>query len=246
MIGLIIAVLIGLTGIGGGTVMAPALIVILGIPAAKAVGTALTFTAIVNLLVLPMYLKRGRVRFNLVKAMLLGGLPGVVLGGILLDHLSHTTTNHRPLYGILGAMIVGAAALSAYRLMRPAPPSHGGLKPKWLGFLMFPVGTETGFSSAGSGAFGSLALMSIADLSASEIVGTGIAFVLVMTSVGSGIQIASGNYDGGLLVKLLIGGAFGSILGPLLAMRIPSAPLKWGLAMWLAVLGVQLFLRSIA
>jgi uncharacterized membrane protein YfcA len=245
VIGLIIAALIGLTGIGGGTVMAPALIVFLGIPAAKAVGTALTFTAIVNLLVLPMYLWRGRVRFRIVRYMLLGGLPGVVLGGILLDRLSAHGGDHRRMYAALGAMIVAAAALNVYRLLRPSPPHKDGVHPRWLGLMMFPVGTETGFSSAGSGAFGSLAMMSMTELSATEIVGTGIAFVLVMTSVGSGIQVFAGNYDGGLLVKLLIGGAFGAIVGPLLALRIPSQPLKWGLAMWLALLGVQLLVRGL-
>ena len=76
-------------------------------------------------------------------------------------------------------------------------------------------------------------------------VGTDLAFGLILSVVGSGIQIVAGNFDGEMLTKLLIGGALGALVGGILAQQIPSRPLKWGLAVWLAALGVNLFMRGV-
>ena len=124
--------------------------------------------------------------------------------------------------------------------------SGTGHRPKLLPFLMLPVGAEVGFSSAGSGALGSLALLGLTKLDAAQVVGTDLAVGVVLSVVGSGIQIFAGNYDPAILVKLVVGGAIGSICGGVLAMRLPSRPLKWALAVWLAGLGIQLFFRGLA
>jgi uncharacterized membrane protein YfcA len=150
------------------------------------------------------------------------------------------------LYLILGITIVIAAALNIWRLLRFQGMSGTGNKPRWLSLLMFPVGAEVGFSSAGSGALGTLALLGLTKLDAAQVVGTDICFGLALSIVGSGIQIFAGNYNGAVLEGLLIGGVIGALFGGFLALRIPSRPLKWGLAVWLALLGVQLFVRGLA
>jgi hypothetical protein len=150
------------------------------------------------------------------------------------------------LYLLLGITIVIAAALNIYRLVRLKGMSGTGNHPRWLSALMFPIGAEVGFSSAGSGALGSLALLGLTKLDAAQVVGTDICFGLGLSIVGSGIQIFAGNYDLQVLEQLLIGGAIGALAGGFLALRIPSRPLKWGLAVWLAFLGIQLFLRGVA
>lgn len=239
--------LIGLTGIGGGVALTPMLIIFLGMPAAAAVGTGLTFAAIINALVLPIYAFRGKVDFKAAGWMLLGGVPGVIVGGLTLNRLS-AHAGHKWLYLLLGMMIVSASLLNMIRLIRTQanPTAAGGDQPRLLGALMFPVGVETGFSSAGSGSFGSLGLLWFTRLGGADIVGTSVCFALGMQLVGSGIQIFAGHYDAAVLVRLLIGGIGGSFLGSTLAVRIPSRPLKWVLAAWLAVLGVQLCLRGFA
>jgi uncharacterized membrane protein YfcA len=245
LIGFVVAVLIGLTGIGGGVALTPMLIIFLGMPAAAAVGTGLTFAAIINALVLPMYAFRGKVDFRVAGWMLCGGVPGVVAGGLLLNRLS-ANVSHRWLYLLLGIMIVSASILNMMRLVRKQAEDHArdSDRPALLGALMLPVGIETGFSSAGSGSFGSLALLWFTRLGASTIVGTSVCFALGMQLVGSGIQIFAGHYDAAVLLRLLVGGVAGSLIGSTLAMRIPSRPLKWALAAWLTVLGVQLCLRG--
>jgi uncharacterized protein len=110
---------------------------------------------------------------------------------------------------------------------------------------MFPVGAEMGFSSVGSGALGTAALMGMTKLDAAHVVGTSILFGLALSIVGGGVQILAGNFDGAMLMQLLLGGVLGAAVGGLAASRIPSRPLKWAMSIWLAGLGVRLFVLGL-
>ena len=231
---------------GGGTIMSPVLILFSGMAPGTAVGTTLLYATVVNFIVFVIYARRKQVKFQIGGWMLVGGLPGVIAGGLLLARLSNSHQGHRLLYALLGTVIVFAALVNMYRLIRMGSvPEHAPKsRPALLAGLMFPVGVETGFSSAGSGVLGSLAMLGLTRLTATEVVGTSVFFALCMTFVGSGIQVFAGNFDAAILVKLLAGGLVGSWLGATLAMRVPSGPLKWALAIWLATLGVQLVWRG--
>jgi uncharacterized membrane protein YfcA len=222
----------------------PLLILVLRLKGAVAVGTALAFVAIVQLLVAPIYIARRQVDFRVLAWMLLGGLPGVLIGGRLLIALGHAV-DRRILFCLLGVTIVIASVFNIAKLMR-VHRARTNARPRTLALLMLPVGLEVGFSSAGSGALGSSALLGLTKLEGSEVVGTGICFGLVLSTVGGGIQMFAGNYDGGVLERLLLGGVLGGVLGGTLAHRIPSRPLKWALALWLVALGVQLFVQGLS
>ena len=100
LLGFVIAVLIGLTGVGGGSVTAPALVLFLGVGPAESVGTALLFTAIVKLVAAPVYIARKQVNFRILWLMLAGGMPGVLAGSYLLARLR--AGQHRgPLFAVL-------------------------------------------------------------------------------------------------------------------------------------------------
>ena len=246
VIGFLVAIAIGLVGMGGGTIMSPVLILFSGMPPAQAVGTTLLYATAVNFIVFLIYARRGQVHFSTGKWMLIGGLPGVLIGGLLLAHLNGTHAGHRLLYALLGAIIVFASLLNMYRLARlgGVADGRGQNRPRLLSCLMFPVGIETGFSSAGSGVLGSLAMLGFTSLTAAEVVGTSVFFALCMTLLGSSIQVFAGNFDVAILVKLLAGGFVGACVGATLATRVPSRPLKWALAVWLGILGVQLVWRG--
>lgn len=245
LLGFIIAAAIGLTGVGGGTITTPLLILVLRMKGAVAVGTALTFAAIIKFLVVPVYIFRNQVSWKMLGWMALGGVPGVIIGGRALVLVAKSVNSH-VLYLILGITIMTAALLNVYRLLKASvDPERDPERPKLLSAFMFPVGAEIGFSSAGSGALGSLALMGLTRLTAAQVVGTDICFGLIVSIIGSGIQIVAGNYNGGVLVHLLEGGAVGAFIGGFAAQKIPSRPLKWALAVWLAALGLQLFYRGI-
>jgi uncharacterized membrane protein YfcA len=104
---------------------------------------------------------------------------------------------------------------------------------------MFPIGAEVGFSSSGAGALGTISLLSLTSLSAAEVVGTDLAFGLVIAMVGTGVHMIGGSYDGLLLTKLAIGGVVGGIVGSGAAPKIPNRKLRFALSLWLMVIGLQ-------
>src|SRR5262245_49123883 len=147
--GFLIAVAIGVTGVGAGIITAPVLILFFHIPAAHAVGTALAFGFLVKLLVVPMQLYRKQVDFRILGLMLLGGVPVVLAGSSVLNRLT-TSGKNGVLYAILGSTIVAMAAINLYRLwLRPANATMKD-RSRWLPLITLPIGAEVGFSSAGA------------------------------------------------------------------------------------------------
>ncbi|MBV9157493.1 MAG: sulfite exporter TauE/SafE family protein, partial [Acidobacteriaceae bacterium] len=117
LLGFAIAVAISLTGVGAGSMTTPLLILLLGVSPATAVGTALTFGAIVKVASVPLYAVRRQINLRILGFLLAGGLPGVIIGGYLLDRLKRGST--QGLYAALGGLIVAAALFHLYRVFRP-------------------------------------------------------------------------------------------------------------------------------
>lgn len=243
LLGFVIALMISLTGVGAGSMTTPLLILLLGVPPATAVGTALTFGAIVKIASVPVYALRRQVDFRILRLLLSGGLPGVLLGAVVMDWLKQGGYS-RILYLALGGLIVSVSLFHLYRMFRPRNESAHRERPNLLWGLAFPIGAEVGFSSAGAGALGSLLLLSFTRLTAAEVVGTDLCFGLGLSAVGSLIQLGQGNFDGALLAKLVIGGLCGAFTGTLLAGRIRQRPLRFGLLLMLIILGFQLATHS--
>jgi uncharacterized membrane protein YfcA len=243
LLGFAIALAISLTGVGAGSMTTPLLILLLGVSPATAVGTALTFGAIVKIASVPIYAIRRQVNLRILRLLLTGGIPGVLAGSLLLNGVKHAAYNGI-LYGVLGAMIVSTALFRLYRIFRPKTNAGYRERPNLLWSLALPIGAETGFSSAGAGALGSLLLLSFTKLTAAEVVGTDLCFGLALSAIGSFIQVGAGNYDAALLLKLVVGGLAGALTGSLLAGRVAQRPLRVALLLMLVVLGCQLALHT--
>jgi uncharacterized protein len=243
-IGFLIALFIALTGVGAGTITVPVLILFLGVPSAEAVGIGLIFATAVKLILVPAQIARKNVDWRTLSHMFLGGLPGVIIGSLFLKSLV-TAGSQNVLNGILGAILVGTSAwqlIYSFRPLRqnPQPPD----RTRWLPWLMFPVGAEVGFSSAGAGALGSAALLSLTMLEPARVVGTDIAFGFLISLVGSGLHLGSIGASGGLILQLIAGGILGAIGGTLLSTRVPRRPLRLALWIWLLILGGQFLFTS--
>jgi uncharacterized protein len=239
VLGFLIAVAIGITGVGAGIITAPVLILFFHVPPAHAVGTALAFGVAVKLVVVPMQMYRKQVQFRVLGYMLVGGLPGVIIGSLLLARLN-TPGRQGILFAALGSTIVLMAALNLYRLwLRPVSQPVGD-RSRWLPLITLPIGAEVGFSSAGAGALGSLVLLAITPLTAAQVVGTDLFFGLCVSLVGSGFQITGGNYDSVILTRLVIGGLLGAVAGTYLAAIAPQRAFRLALSLWLISLGIQL------
>ena len=238
VLGFIIAVAIGVTGVGAGVITAPVLILFLHVPPARAVGTALVFSTAVKLLVVPMQIYRKQVDYRILGYLLAGGIPGVLAGSLILAHFN-AKGSQGILYAALGSTIVVMAALNLYRVwLRPGRGTKD--LSRWLPAVALPIGAEVGFSSAGAGAIGSLALLWMTPLSAARVVGTDLFFGLCLSMIGGGFQLSAGNYDLAILVQLIIGGVFGAFAGTYLAAITPQRAFRIVLSLWLITLGVQL------
>ena len=244
-IGFFIAFAIAVTGVGAGTITAPLLILFLHVPIALSVGTALAYSAIVKMIVVPVQIWRKQVVYRVVGWMLLGGLPGVILGVVLFHRVvQHGEQNI--LYVALGSIIVASSGWHLYRNLRPATTGRARkTHPAWIAALMLPIGTEVGFSSSGAGALGTLCLLSLTTLDASQVVGTDLVFGLCLSLVGGGTHVFSGSYDSALLVRLVLGGFFGAAVGSAVAPRLPNRRLRVALAALLLVVGTLFCVRPL-
>ena len=239
VIGFLIAVVIALTGVGAGVITAPLLILFLHLPLDVAVSTALAYSAVVKLIVVPVQVVRRQVSYRVLAFMLLGGLPGVVLGSLLFKQVAA----HGPratLSFALGAIILFTSGWHIFRHFRPAGiarPVHD--RSRLLGLVMFPIGAEVGFSSSGAGALGTVALLGMTNLPAAQVVGTDLSFGLAIALVGTGVHMVGGHYAADILIRMSIGGIAGGVAGSSFAPRIPNRTLRLALSLWLCVIGIQ-------
>jgi len=245
VIGFLIAVVIALTGVGAGVITAPLLILFLHVPLEIAVSTALAYSAIVKLIVVPVQVVRGQVNYKVLGLMLLGGLPGVVIGSMLFKHVAA----HGPkqvLMFALGAIILFTSGWHIYKHFRPTGIARPVTdRSKWVGLLMFPIGAEVGFSSSGAGALGTVALLGMTNLTAPQVVGTDLAFGLAIALAGTGVHMVGGHYAGAILIKMALGGVVGGVVGSGFAPKIPNRALRLALSIWLTVIGLQFCWQSL-
>ena len=237
ILGLLIGLAVGLTGVGGGTLTVPALIIALGMPAAEAVGTALLFVTATKIFATPIYWFRGQVNLPVLGRLLSGGLPGVLGGAYFLARMN--TERLTPvILAVVGLTIVSLATVSLIKLFRTPPV--GVHRPKWLSWLALPIGVEVGFSSAGAGALGSLLLQSCAKIEPAVIIGTDLLFGLILSAAGGAFHLSTGNYNGQVLAVLAPAGVIGALAGATLGSKLPSRPLRATLNITLVFVGGNL------
>jgi uncharacterized protein len=237
LLGFLIALAVGLTGIGGGSFTVPALVLIVGLPAGEAVGTAFVFAGVLRLIAAPFYLLRQQVHSRYFRLMLTGAVPGLVLGIIALRILAKAG-NSPVVIIILGVLL----ALTSGVTFVPRAQNRGFAveNARWLPWLAFPIGIESGFSSAGAGALGTVLLLNYSEMSPAQVVGTDIVFGLVLAAIGSAVHWSFGSISTTILLQLLAGGVPGVVLGCLLARRVPAQKLKAVVAAVALAAGLQL------
>ncbi len=243
ILGFCIATIVGLTGAGGGPLTVPLLVLLLGRSASESVGTSLAFVFAIKVCASPLYIFRKSVDWRVLGLMLLGGLPGVLLGSWILLHLSKKQIEPI-LLPLVGATIAGLAFL---RLFRNKEVSRPNVERRWLiPLATLPIGAEVGFSSAGAGALGGLLLMYKTVLPTATIVGTDLLFGMALSFVGSGIHVIFGHVDQALVLKMLVGGIPGAIFGSWLGTKVPSQTLQVAMSVVFGYLGLHMSWKGLA
>jgi uncharacterized protein len=237
ILGFLIALAVGLTGIGGGSFTVPALLLIVGLPAGQAVGTAFVFAGVLRLIAAPFYLLRRHVHPRYFRLMLMGAVPGLVLGIIALRWLANTG-NDPVVVMVLGLLLALTSGVSF--VPRVQNPNFVVRNARWLPWLAFPIGVESGFSSAGAGALGTVLLLNYSEMAPAQVVGTDIVFGLVLAVIGSAAHWTFGSISTPVLLQLLAGGVPGVVLGCLLARKVPAQKLKALVAAVALAAGLQL------
>src|SRR5579862_3286623 len=191
ILGLLIACAVGLTGVGAGSITAPVLILIFHLKPALAVGTALTFSAVIKFAVLPVYLRNRQVDFRILGLLCLGGIPGALIGTLLLKKLS-MAEHERQIFLVLGLTIVTLSLANLYRSLRYRHTVALKDRAGWLPPVAAVIGAEVGFSSAGAGALSAVALLSLTKLAPSLVVGTDMVFGLTVSAISGGLHLLAG------------------------------------------------------
>lgn len=237
MIGFVVALFVGLTGVGGGSFTTPALVLLAGLPGAEAVGTALVFSTVIRLAAAPFYVAGKHVHLRYVWLMVLGAIPGLLAGTYLLASFSSHFWNPSILV-IIGAILVVSSVFTFVYRNSGSPRRQNGSS--WLPWLTLPIGLEAGFSSAGAGALGTIVLFNCSDIPAAMVVGTDLVFGILLAAAGSLLHFGFGSISVTVLRALLAGGIPGVLAGCALAPRIPSRKLKPLIVILTLLLGLQL------
>lgn len=234
--GLGVGVLVGLTGIGGGSLMTPLLVLFAGVPPVLAIGTDLAYGAVTKTLGGWRHLRSGTVDLGVSKWLAVGSVPGAVLGVAAINAV-HDRWGEQVdgwlLIGIAAALVVvGLATLYRALFMRAAVArerhtveltARGRAQAVFTGLTL---GLLVGATSVGSGALIGLVLIFLFRLTPHRVVGTDVFHGAILLWVAGLAHWASGNVDLGLMANILIGSIPGVLIGTHYMVRVPADVLR--------------------
>jgi uncharacterized membrane protein YfcA len=248
VVGLLTGLLVGMTGMGGGSLMTPILVFLFGIPPATAIGTDIAHGAAFKTVGAVQHRRMGNVRARLAGWMLIGSAPASLLGVWVNVELTERYGDdvESVLGQVLGAaLLFGAVGLVAKSLVRGTPSGdHDWPLTNRDRFAAVLIGVLGGFvvglTSVGSGVFFGLTLLVIFPLRAHKVVGTDIFHAAALLYVAGAAHWAAGNIDFAILAWLLLGSIPGVLIGGRLTLSIPEEHLRLLLAGVLGLAGLRL------
>jgi len=251
LFGLGVGILVGLTGIGGGSLMTPLLLLVGGYSPVVAIGTDLAYGAITKTVGGWRHLRAGHVDLRLSWWLAAGSVPGSILGVVLLSQLHERYGEEFDPYllAFVAAALMVAAGATLYRsLFRPdmhrRERSSAGLKRRRSKVATILIGLVLGIilgmTSVGSGALVGLVLILLYRLRPHRVVGTDVFHAAVMLCAAGLTHLFYGNVDLGLMATILLGSIPGVWIGTALLPYVPVNGLRNTLAIVLtaAALGV--------
>lgn len=244
-----VGLLIGLTGVGGGSLMTPLLTLLFGVHPSVAVGTDLAFAATTKAAGTLAHRVGGTVRWDIVRRLCLGALPAALLATFALKHFG--TLDHRIgqiiRYSIAGSVLLTVVALLFRGRMLAWVNAHPDrqLQGAKLTAATVLVGATLGalvtISSIGAGAIGATILVLLYPrLSPAEVAGTDIAYAVPLTTIAAFGHWWLGSINWALLATLLLGSVPGITIGAFAARAVPEKILRALLATTLTGVAAKL------
>ena len=245
--GFAIGLLVGMTGVGGGSLMTPLLILLFGIHPATAVGTDLLSAAVTKTAGSIVHGLARSIEWPVVQRLALGSVPATVITLGFLSVLNQSEAARSLITIILSAVLLLTAGVLVFRgsIVRFYRRRFPALDDRGTAAATVTVGAILGvlvtISSVGAGAIGVCVLLILyPKLPTARIVGSDIAHAVPLTLVAGVGHWMIGTVDWHIVGLLLAGSLPGIILGSFLAVRVPEAALRVILAATLAVLSVRL------
>jgi len=247
--GFAVGLLVGMTGVGGGSLMTPLLTLLFGVNPSVAVGTDLAFASITKTAGTITHRARGTVQWHIVRRLCIGALPAALVATLALQYFGPLGTGIGQLirYSIAASVLLTVVAILFRGKMLAWVHARPGrqLQGRSLAGATIASGAVLGIlvtiSSIGAGAIGAtLLVMLYPKLTPAEVAGTDIAYAVPLTAIAAVGHWWLGSIDWVLLLTLLIGSLPGITLGAWAARIVPERLLRGLLALTLATVAIKL------
>lgn len=249
--GFLVGLIVGVTGVGGGSLMTPLLVLFFGVSPATAVGTDLLYASLTKTMGAWVHGRRGTVDWRVVGLLALGSLPAALATILLLKYLAMDEKALRSLvtYVLSVALLMTATVLllkdRIQKLARRRDGTVYELHHRHLPAATIATGVVVGalvtVSSIGAGVLGTVALLFLYPrMSAVKVVGTDIAHAVPLTAFAGMGHLALGTVDLVLLGSLLLGSLPGIYIGSHLSAKVPEKVLRPLLATMLLIIGLKM------
>jgi uncharacterized membrane protein YfcA len=242
---------VGMTGVGGGSLMTPLLVLAFGFAPITAVGTDLWFAAVTKIVGGTLHNHKGTVDWQVLRRMYIGSIPATILTLTWMGLTRTVQTNHGTIMHALGAvlLVTAIAMLSRKKIqslgahLRTTTAANFLAAQPWLTVLAGVIlGVVVPLTSVGAGAFGTVMLLYIYPLRmhGSRLAGTDIVHAIPIVVISGIGHLLMGNVDFKLLISLLAGSIPGILVGTLIATRSPEIVLRGAIALVLGCVSVKL------
>lgn len=238
-LGAVLGFLIGLTGVGGGALVAPALYVILGLSYQESIALSLVYSLLTKIAAAAQHIRQGTVLWKITLVYGLAGIPGAVVGSHAIYRVGAAAERVFPY--VLAALLVTVAALILLETVlrrladREKPFSPHALTPAVIVaivLIQLVVGVLLGITSVGSGSLVILSMLYLFRMTAQQIVGSNLVIALIMVVPAGLTHFGLGGVSVWPLVLLMIGSLLGTVAGAKTALRLP----EWALKLLIVVL----------
>jgi uncharacterized protein len=254
LFGLGVGLLVGITGMGGGSLMTPLLILVIGTKPVVAVGTDLAYGAVTKTLGGWRHFRKGTVFPRLAFWLAVGSCPAALIGVWVLDRLHESIGEDFDTFMLvaIGATLLltgGLVLLRALAIADQSARERGAFRMQTRHkvaavALGASVGFVLGITSAGSGTLIGIGLILGFRLSPHRVVGTDVAHAAVLLWVAAAAHVVAGNVDYGLAGTILIGSLPGVWIGTNLATKLPKNALRAALGVVLLTSGLALLSKA--
>lgn len=248
--GLLVGFLVGLTGMGSGSLMAPVMIFLLHVQPTTAVGTDLVYASVTKAFGAFQHYKQKHVDVTLTRWLATGSIPGALLGAQAIAWMQHAygdsvQSNILRIMGVTFVLVSASIAAKLFLKPHVVPTGTSGLSAGRKAFSVvigFVAGILVGLTSVGGGSIVAVLLMLFFPLTASTLVGTDVFHALLLTTVAGASHLLEGNVNLALVANLLIGSIPGIVLGSQLVSKVPDRAVRVVLSIVLLLTGIKMWM----